>query len=176
VIEKDPQPGGTCLHRGCIPTKAMLHTAALFEEFSKASRFGLQVPEGVRIDPEGALDYRRAVIEKNARGVSYLFRKNGVELRRGRGRVIQPGEVEIHGRESRERVRAKWILVATGSVPKELPSLETDGQRILNSDHVLELAEIPRSLVASNSGVSVVRRRACDRAAAGEASSASDRA
>ena len=86
VVEKDPKFGGTCLHRGCIPTKALLHTAGLLEEVRRAGEFGVAV-EDPRLDLDGAHAYKDKVVDKNAKGIEYLFRKNRIETIHGRGRL-----------------------------------------------------------------------------------------
>lgn len=151
IVEKDPRPGGTCLHRGCIPTKALLHSADLFTEIGRAERFGIRVGEP-SFDVEAARRYRDEVVAKNARGIEYLFRKHRVESVRGWGRLVAADEVEVEGDEGSVRYRARNVLLATGSVPGELPSVPIDGRRILNSDQILTLERIPESLVVLGAG------------------------
>ena len=151
VVEKDPQFGGTCLHRGCIPTKALLHTAGLLDEIRRAEDFGVAV-EGAALDLERAHYYKDRVVDKNARGIDYLFKKNKIEGIHGRGRLVGPHEVEVEGAKGRQRLRARHILIATGSVPRELPPAPTDGERILDSDHILRVPRVPRSLVVLGAG------------------------
>jgi dihydrolipoamide dehydrogenase len=151
VVEKDPRPGGTCLHRGCIPTKALLHSAFLLEEARESERYGVQV-DAVRLDLEKVHGYKNGVVDKNARGVEFLFKKNGIETVRGRGSLVSAHEVEVEGNGGRRTLRAKNILVATGSVPREISVAVTDGKRIVNSDHMLEAERIPGSLVVVGSG------------------------
>ena len=152
VVEKDPKPGGTCLHRGCIPTKALLHTASLLDEARQAKKFGVRV-EGAELDLDGARRFKTKVVDKNARGVEFLLKKNGVELVRGTGRLASAGEVVIATADGGERrIAAKNVLVATGSVPREIPIAPTDGERVVNSDHILALERVPESLVVVGSG------------------------
>lgn len=151
VVEKDPLPGGTCLHRGCIPTKALLHTAGLFAEIGRAERFGIRVSEP-SLDVEQARRYRDEVVAKNARGIEYLFRKHGIELVRGWARLGGADVVVVRGDEGESSYRARHILLATGSVPGELTSVPVDGGRILNSDQILVLDRVPESLVVLGAG------------------------
>jgi dihydrolipoamide dehydrogenase len=151
VVEKDPRLGGTCLHRGCIPTKALLHSAFLLEEARGSERYGVQV-DAVRLDLERVHVYKKGVVDKNARGVEFLFKKNEIETIRGRGRLASAHEVEVEGEGGRRTLRAKNILVATGSVPREISVAVTDGKRIVNSDHILGVERIPESLVIVGSG------------------------
>ncbi len=151
VVEKDPKLGGTCLHRGCIPTKALLHSASLFDQIKEAGRFGVDVGNAT-LDGPALASYRTDVVDKNARGIEYLFKKNNVETLHGFGRLVGPQEVEIEGPEGVIRRRAKNVLLATGSVPRALPFAPWDGLRILNSDHILELDRVPDSLVVLGGG------------------------
>ena len=151
VIEKDPRYGGTCLLRGCIPTKALLHTADVLEEVRRAGDFGVSTaaPE---LEIGKAQEYKRAVVDKNAKGVEYLFKKNKVEGIHGRGRLIGPNEVEVENEEGKTTWRGRHIMIATGSVPRELPFAPADAAKILNSDHMLELEHVPESLVVLGAG------------------------
>ncbi len=152
VVEKDERYGGTCLLRGCIPTKALLHTADLLDRIRDAGTMGIEV-SGATLDIDRAMDRKEQVVDKNARGVAFLFKKNGVEGIRGRGRLAGPHEVEVEGPDgARTTYRTKNVLIATGSVPREVPPAPTDGERILNSDHILELRQVPESLVVLGAG------------------------
>ena len=151
VVEKDDRYGGTCLLRGCIPTKALLHTADLLDQVRDAGRFGIETGEAT-IDITKAQEYKRGVVDKNAKGVQYLFKKNGVEGVRGFGRVVGPNVVEVTHDGVSQTLEAENILIATGSVPRDLPFALPDGERIVNSDHILELERIPRSLVVLGGG------------------------
>jgi dihydrolipoamide dehydrogenase len=151
VVEKDPRPGGTCLHRGCIPTKALLHSAGLYEEITRAGDFGLAVA-GVEVDLGKVRAYKDGVVEKNARGVEYLFKKNKVEMVRGRGRLLAANAVEVAGEGGARTLEARFVLVATGSEPRELSVAPADGKQVVNSDHLLALERIPKSLVVIGSG------------------------
>ena len=151
VVEKDDRYGGTCLLRGCIPTKALLHTADVLDQVRDAGRFGVDSGEA-SVDIGRAQEYKRGVVDKNAKGVQYLFKKNGVEGVRGFGRVSGPNTVEVtHDGETRT-IEASNVLVATGSVPRDLPFAPPDGQRVVNSDHILELERVPESLVVLGGG------------------------
>jgi dihydrolipoamide dehydrogenase len=152
VVEKDERLGGTCLLRGCIPTKQLLHTAELLDQIRDASEQGIEVGEP-RLDIDKAIDRKEEVVAKNARGVEFLFKKNGVERIHGRGRLAGAEAVEVEAPGGgRTRYEAKHVLVATGSVPREIPPAPTDGERILHSDHVLELREVPESMIVLGAG------------------------
>ena len=151
VVEKDPKFGGTCLHRGCIPTKALLHTADLFDEVRRAGEFGVEVGES-RLDLDKAHAYKNRVVDKNAKGIEYLFKKNKIEGVHGRGRLLGANDVAVESADGTATYNADNVLIATGSVPREVPVAATDGERILNSDHILQLAHVPESLVVLGAG------------------------
>jgi dihydrolipoamide dehydrogenase len=151
VVEKDPSFGGTCLHRGCIPTKALLHTAGVLDEARRAGDFGVEVGEPA-LDLDRAHAHKRGVVEKNAKGIEYLFKKNKIEGIRGRGWLLGANDVAVEGADGTATYTADNVLIATGSVPREVPVAPTDGQRVLNSDHILELGEVPGSLAVLGAG------------------------
>lgn len=153
VIEKDEKPGGTCLHRGCIPTKAWLHTAALLDELGHAGDFGVEISGGARFDGVRARAYRQRVVDKNARGIEHLFERGGVRWIRGRGRLTGGGRIEVASDDGGTRtVAARFLLIATGSMPQALSLAPTDGAGILDSDQILELEAVPESLVVLGGG------------------------
>lgn len=156
LVERDPFLGGTCLHRGCIPTKALLENAARYQDLLHAGDFGLRVPGDVEIDWDRIQERKRGVVQQLAGGVKGLLRKQQVEVVTGWGRIEGPRVVAVHeGGPEGERTRTletRHIVIATGSVPRGIGSAPFDGERILSSDHVLELASIPASLVVVGAG------------------------
>ena len=152
VVEMAPLPGGTCLHWGCIPTKALLHTAEVLESARHASSFGVKVA-GAELDLAAAQRYKDKTVTVNAKGVEFLFRKNGVALLRGRGRLAGPGQVEVRPPEGDPyTVSTRFVVLATGSAIRGLPGIEFDGERIINSDHALSLTRVPGSLAVLGAG------------------------
>ncbi len=156
IVEKDAKTpgtglGGTCLHRGCIPTKAMLKSATLFDEVKHASDFGVRTT-GVELDFESVRRFRDKVVIKGARGVEYLMKKNGVAVVAGVGRLDGPGRVAVAGPEGEKILETKNVILATGSAPRDLPFLKADGVKILNSDHVLKSTHVPKSVLVIGSG------------------------
>ena len=151
VIEKDPKFGGTCLHRGCIPTKALLHTASTLDEIRAAASIGIDVAKP-KLDLGKTHDYKNGVVTKNAKGIEFLFKKNKIDGLHGFGRLAGKNAVEVEQDGETTRYEAKNILIATGSVPRELPFAKSDGERILNSDHALELPKVPKSIVVLGAG------------------------
>lgn len=156
IVEKDAKTpgvglGGTCLHRGCIPTKAMLKSATLFDEVKHASDFGVKT-SGVELDFETVRRFRDKVVVKGARGVEFLMKKNKVDVVAGVGRLDGPGRVAVAGPDGEKVLEAKNVILATGSAPRDLPFLKADGVKILNSDHVLKSTHVPKSVLVIGSG------------------------
>ena len=155
VVEKDPKFGGTCLHRGCIPTKALLHTASTLDEIRSANHLGIKVAEP-ELDLDKTHAYKNDVVGKNAKGIEFLFKKNKITGLHGFGRLVGSHQVEVEREADGETIKsvyqAKNILVATGSVPRDIPIATADGERILNSDHALEIESIPKSIAVLGAG------------------------
>jgi pyruvate/2-oxoglutarate dehydrogenase complex dihydrolipoamide dehydrogenase (E3) component len=148
----DSRLGGVCTLRGCIPTKALLHTADLLEEARHGADVGVAARE-VRLDLPGAMKHKEKVVRQSSNGVAYLMKKNRVDVANGFGRIAGVGRVSVTGADGAETVYSvKNILVATGSVPKALPGIEIDHKTILSSDSILELTEVPKSLLVIGSG------------------------
>jgi dihydrolipoamide dehydrogenase len=152
IIEKESRLGGVCSLRGCIPTKALLHTADLLEETRHGAEVGVATRE-VRLELAAAMKHKEKVVRQSSNGVAFLMKKNKVDVVNGFGRIAGPGRVSVAASDGAETVyAAKNILVATGSTPRSLPGLEIDHQVILSSDSILEVTEIPKSLLVVGSG------------------------
>jgi dihydrolipoyl dehydrogenase len=152
IVEKDPNLGGTCLLRGCIPTKALLQSAALHHSLLRAGEFGFKIGD-VRVDFPALQKRKAAIVERLSKGVSFLMKKHRIQVVEGTGRIEAPGKLSVTSRTgAREVLEAKNILLATGSEAKGLPGFEPDGKRILTSDHVLELESLPRSMIILGAG------------------------
>ena len=170
LIEKEPgaRLGGTCGLRGCIPTKALLNAAHLYEKAGHFENFGLKV-ENLSYDWTGVQKYKSDVVAKNSAGVSYLMKKNKVTVFNGFGKITGKGKIEVsyEGGKS-ETIETKNIIIATGSVVRPIPGFETDGKQVVNSDQILELEKVPKSMVVLGSGAvgvefaSVYSRFGCD--------------
>ena len=152
LIEKDPYFGGTCLHRGCIPTKALLHSAEMLDEMGHAERFGIRLTSAPTLDLDGLHTYRDSIVDKNARGVAHLLKKNGVETSHGHGRLRSANEVEVATERGVQVFSADNVLLATGSVPAEIPIAPSDGHLILTSDDALRMPKVPRQVAVLGGG------------------------
>ena len=149
--------GGTCLHIGCIPTKAMLASAELLDHMHHASDFGLVV-DGAAVDAEAIAKRRDKIVERLVKGVTSLTKKNKVEYIVGRGKLEGPQQVRVQTKDAEGKpageaiLKAKDIVLATGSRVKSLPGLEPDGKRIVTSDDVLRSSHIPASIIVVGAG------------------------
>jgi dihydrolipoamide dehydrogenase len=166
--EKDAKLGGTCGLRGCIPTKALLNAAHLYQKAGHFEDFGLKVT-GLSYDWPGVQKYKSNIVDKNSAGVTYLMKKNKVTVFNGFGKIAGPGKVQVDLADGKkETIDTKNILIATGSVVRPIPGFETDGKQVVNSDHILELEKVPKSLIVMGSGAvgvefaSVYHRFGCD--------------
>src|SRR5262249_14811317 len=147
IIEKDKNLGGTCLLRGCIPTKALLHTADVLDELKHAQAFGV-VTTGVSLDFDQAQKNKNKTVLKLSKGVDFLMKKNTVQVFKGTAHIDNPGQITVSASDgSASVVNTRNTIIATGSVPRSLPGLEIDGRQIITSDEILELKEIPKSLI-----------------------------
>jgi dihydrolipoamide dehydrogenase len=144
--------GGVCLNIGCIPTKALLESAAMITHLGHAKEFGVTVGE-IRTDLGQAVKRSRQVSERLVKGVGFLFRKNGVTHLRGRGRITGKGRVEVAVRDGEgETVSAKHVIVATGSRPRDLPFLKIDHERVWDSTDAIMATEPPKTLTVIGAG------------------------
>ena len=153
IIERDPFFGGTCLHRGCIPTKVFLHTADLLQEIRHADIHGLHVDGKPSVDVAKLLERKTKVVSQLAMGVKGLLRKNKVKPFVGRGTLAGKDSIAVvnDGKEV-ATVRAKNIVLATGSEVRDIGSLPTDGKAVINSDQILDMEDIPASLLVIGCG------------------------
>jgi dihydrolipoamide dehydrogenase len=140
--------GGTCLHRGCIPTKALLHAGEIADNAREAHSFGVKA-EFHAMDMAGVNAYKDGVISKLHKGLQGLVKSRNVTYIEGEGRLVSPNTIEVAG----VRYQGKNILLATGSYPKTLPGLEIDGKRIVTSDHAMNMDYVPKSVIVLGGGV-----------------------
>ena len=163
IIEREPTErlGGTCLLRGCIPTKAMLQTADLVAKMRHSEDFGITTSD-TEVDMDKMAQYREKNIEKNASGVGYLMKKNDVDVHWGHGRIAGPNEVSVEKEDGSEEILSTDnAIVATGSACAHLPFIECDGERILDSDQLLDSTMLPDHLVVLGAGAVGVEYASC---------------
>ncbi len=154
IIEKESggRMGGTCGLRGCIPTKALLMAAHLYEKAGHFAEFGIKI-ENLGFDFPQVQKRKSDIVAKNAAGVSYLMKKNKATVFNGFGKITGKGKVEVTKEDgTKETVEAKNIIIATGSVVRPIPGFEVDGKQVVNSDQILELDFVPKSMIVMGSG------------------------
>ena len=152
IVEKDNRLGGTCTLRGCIPTKQMLMSAHVFEQMKHAADFGVQASE-IQLAFADVQKRKDKVVTKNSKGIEFLMKKNKVTVLKGTGKLALPGKVEVTGEDGQKQtIQTKAIIIATGSVVRPIPGFETDGDRVVNSDQILELKDSPKSLIVMGAG------------------------
>ncbi|WP_454607275.1 dihydrolipoyl dehydrogenase [Streptomyces tendae] len=140
--------GGTCLHNGCIPTKALLHAGEIADRTRDAELFGVRA-SFQSMDMASVQRYKEDTVAALCRGLTGLVMARNITYIEGEGRLSSPTSVDVDGR----RVQGRHVLLATGSVPKSLPGLEIDGDRIISSDHALVLDRVPKSAIILGGGV-----------------------
>jgi dihydrolipoamide dehydrogenase len=147
LIERD-KVGGTCLHRGCIPTKALLHAGEIADQARESSQFGVNATfEG--IDMAGVHKYKDGVVNKNHKGLVGLIKSRGIQIVEGEGRLTGPKTVTVN----EDTYTGANLILATGSYSRTLPGLDLDGQRVIASEHALQLDHVPTSAIVLGGGV-----------------------
>ncbi len=150
--EKGARLGGTCGLRGCIPTKALLMAAHLYQQAGHFQDFGIKV-DNLGFDWNQVQKRKGDIVAKNSSGVSYLMKKNKVTVFNGFGKITGAGKIEVIGDDGKKQtVETKNIIIATGSVVKPFPGFEADGKQVVNSDQILELEKVPKSMIVMGSG------------------------
>ncbi len=147
LIEKD-KVGGTCLHRGCIPTKALLHAAEVADSSRESEKFGVRTSfEGIEMP--AVLSYQQGVVERLWKGLQSTLASRKIDMIYGDGKLISPTSVAVNG----ATYTGDHVVLATGSVPRSLPGLTLDGVRVITSDDALRLDRVPSSVVVLGGGV-----------------------
>ncbi|MED1016010.1 dihydrolipoyl dehydrogenase [Bacillus atrophaeus] len=160
VVEKE-KLGGTCLHKGCIPSKALLRSAEVYKTSREAAQFGVETSD-VSLNFEKVQHRKQEIVDKLANGVQHLMKKGKIDVYEGYGRILGPSifspmpgtiSVERNNGEDNDMLIPKHVIIATGSKPRMLPGLEADGKYILTSDEALQLKELPESIIIVGGGV-----------------------
>ncbi|SFF93943.1 dihydrolipoyl dehydrogenase [Sporolactobacillus nakayamae] len=160
IVEKDAL-GGTCLHKGCIPTKTLLRSAEVYDQIKKSSAFGIDVSE-VALRFEKIQERKQTIVEKLHHGIQQLMKKGKIDVYNGLGRMLGPsifsplpGTISVEFADGRENeiLTSKNVILATGSRPRSLNGLVIDGIHVLTSDEALNLNECPKSIVIVGGGV-----------------------
>jgi dihydrolipoyl dehydrogenase len=156
LIEKDGFLGGTCLHVGCIPTKALLFNAELWDHLKDAREFGIEGVDSRKLNWAAIQERKSKIVSKHAKGLEFLMRKNKVETIKGYGKLTGPAQsgvlaVEVTDGGKSSLIKAKNVILSTGSEARMIPGLEPDA-RVLTNIEILSLKEIPKSLVIVGAG------------------------
>jgi len=156
LVEKDRALGGTCLHVGCIPTKALLFNAELWDYLNAAKEFGIEGVDGRKLNWAAVQERKAKIVAKHAKGLEFLMRKNKVETVKGFGRLSGRGQaggfrIEVSSAGQSSQIEAKHVILATGSEARMLPGLEP-GSRVLTNVEILDLPAVPKSLVIVGAG------------------------
>ncbi len=150
VVEKDGL-GGTCLNRGCIPTKAFLSDVKTYHKVKMSPVF--QGREGLSVDLKKMVTRKNQVVQTMTKGVGLLFQSNGITLVRGRGVLTDSKTIEVTRDGKREIFKTKHIVIATGSKPASIPNVVVDGKSILSSDEILNIQDLPNDILIIGGGV-----------------------
>ena len=151
AIVESENLGGVCLNWGCIPTKALLKSAQVFDYLKHSRDYGIH-STGVKADLTMMVDRSRGVADSNSQGVGFLMRKNKIEVMEGRGSLVSAHEVKVEGKGGSPVIRADHIILATGARSRSLPGVKVDGKRVLGYRDALMLKKIPKTLAVLGSG------------------------
>ena len=151
IIEKESL-GGICLNWGCIPTKALLKSAQVYEYMKHSTSYGINAKE-VQADFGGVIKRSRGVADKMSKGVQFLMKKNKIDVVMGYGKIKAKGQIEVTAADgSKSTVEGKYIVIATGARSKELPNLKQDGKKVIGYREAMVLPEQPKSMIIVGSG------------------------
>lgn len=146
IIEKSPLLGGTCLHVGCIPTKALLHSAEVWDHFVHAEEEGISC-DNARFHYPKMVDRKGKIVSKHAKGIEFLMKKNKVDVLAGYGKIAGRGKVTVTAADgSTKTIETKNVVIATGSEARMIPGLQPDADKILTNIEILSMTEVPKSL------------------------------
>jgi dihydrolipoamide dehydrogenase len=156
LIEKDPYLGGTCLHVGCIPTKALLFNAEIWDHLKDAKEYGIEGVGTRKLNWAAVQERKTKVVDKHAKGLQFLMRKNKVETVKGFGKLTGPAQNGVHTIEVKDggkasQLKTKNVIIAMGSEARMIPGLTPD-DRVLTNIEILQMGSIPKSLVIVGSG------------------------
>ena len=151
LVEKQPRLGGTCLLVGCVPTKALLHTADIWEHFLHPENDGIQCGDA-SLDYPKVIEKKNRIVTKHSKGVESLLKKNKVEWIKGYARLKGGGRIEVEDTAGTQTIEARSIVIATGSEARMLPGLEPDPELVLTNIEILNLTTVPKSLAIIGAG------------------------
>lgn len=150
-VERD-KVGGVCLHRGCIPSKTFIRSAELLGSFEAMEAYGVRPAGPPSFDMPTAVANKAKVVDRLHKGVKSLLKSAGVEVFAGEGRLDQDANVMVASEAEAQTLETRRVLIATGSAPREIPGIAIDGERIITSDHALDLDRVPESAIILGAG------------------------
>lgn len=159
AVVEEIKLGGTCLHRGCIPTKAFLKSADVFDDVKKAKEFGINVGGEISFDYQTALGRSLKVVDGQYKGLLYLFdKKHRIPVYMGRGRMLGPTQVQVAPNDGAAAftLQTRDVIINTGSRPRPIKGVPYDGTRVINSDHAVVLETLPKSFIVRGGGATGV--------------------
>ena len=159
AVVEEIKLGGTCLHRGCIPTKAMLKSASIFDDVKAAKEFGVEIGGDISFNYETALDRSIKVVDGQYKGLRYLFdKKHKIPVHMGRGRLLGPNTVGVTPNDGSApfSIEARHVIVNTGSRPRPIKGVPYDGDKVINSDHAVVLPHMPKRFIIRGGGATGV--------------------
>jgi dihydrolipoamide dehydrogenase len=152
IIERDKDLGGTCLLRGCIPTKELLHSAHVYELIKEPAEFGVEIT-GATLNFPSVIKRKNAIVTKLSKGVEFLMKKNKITVFKGHGKLEGKGRVTVTDAAGKVTdVPTKNVIIATGSAVRLLPGLTIQNPRIVTSDELLDFQHVPKSMVVLGAG------------------------
>src|ERR687895_224922 len=151
LIDPEPNPGGVCLYRGCIPSKALLHVAKVMDEARHASAWGVAFGEP-KVDVDKLRSFKQGVVDKLTGGVGQVAKLRKVKFLQGRATITGPHSMTIVGRAGRTELEFEHGVLATGSHPTPIPALALDSPRMMDSTSALEVPDVPESLLVIGGG------------------------
>jgi dihydrolipoamide dehydrogenase len=154
TIIEDTEVGGTCLNRGCIPTKSLVASVEALQKARRLDEYGIEIQGEIHPNLSRIMDRKNKIVATQVRGIRSLFKSWGITLIEGRGMILTNEKVEVRKKDgSTESIATDKIIIATGSRPAELPMFPLDGEQILSSDHTVTIDSIPKSLIIIGAGV-----------------------
>ncbi|MFO7889474.1 MAG: dihydrolipoyl dehydrogenase [bacterium] len=151
LIDKEENPGGVCLYRGCIPTKTLLHVCDVIREAKKSSEFGVTFSEP-EIDLEQIREWKNRVVTKMVRGLGQLAQKRNIEYLQGEAKFIDSQSIKVNNSSGEKKIEFDKCIIATGSVPASLPDISINSSHIIDSKEGLEIQEIPDTMLVIGGG------------------------
>jgi len=152
IIERDKDLGGTCLLRGCIPTKELLHSAHVYDMISDPTEFGVSV-EGFKLHFNKVMERKNKVVGRLSKGVEFLMKKNKITVFKGHGKLEGKGRVTVTDATGKKQdIATRNVIIATGSAPRLLPGVDITSPRVVTSDQLLDFDHVPKSMVVLGAG------------------------